>query len=202
MENKTIKKTSFYENENELSSDSKDVKLEKENKEENKNNSENNENKSIADNNNQNNAIIEELTALISAIENNLSNPDTIKKEEESIKEGVFEFLSKFGIYYRALASFQINFQNFVQKYGEEEANGAAFQLLNLMVDSAVKAEYYFSLLMKNAFLNPSLSTVEIQTRINFMLETLYDIMKNNFGIEDPRKEYVRLYEEILAENL
>jgi len=202
MENNTIKKASFYEDEESMTFD----KEENQNLNTESNNlsiNESNEDKNNEDNNvNENNSIIKELTTLISNIEKSLSDSNAIKKEEEEIKEGLLEFLAKFGIYYRGLAAFQANFQSFVEKYGQEEANGAAFQILNLMIDSAVKAEYYFSLLMKNALLNPTLPAVELQARINFMLEILFDVMKNNFNIENPKEEYVKLYQEILSQNL
>ena len=201
MSDATIKKTSFYEGEeknmqeitnNNEEQNMQDTATVDNNKTEQKENTEKEQEQTTS-------PIIEELKNIIDTAKKNLSDSKKIQEEYQEIGAVLYSNITTFGIYYRTLSVFQANYQSFVEKYGEEEANTAALQLLNLMIESAVKTDYYFSMLMKNAIFNLNVSIIEIKERVNFVLNLLFEVMRDNFGIENPQEEYYRAYNEIIA---
>jgi len=197
-ENTTIKKTSFYkEEDNNFQAQTTEKKQVAKENEKNENIKEST-NQKTNDKKEQHSNILNEVQSLLKTAETNLTNPENIQKEYEEISEELFSNLAAFGLYYRTLSVFQANVDSFMNKYGEEEVNKAAFQLLNLMAENAVYVDYYYSMLMKNAMFNLNISVVEVKERVTFTIDLLFEIMKDNFNIENPKEEYYKIYNQLI----
>lgn len=195
----TIKKTSFYEEEN----NTNDKTAIQTNQENNEKKLEKEEDVKNVEQNNQDikkNPAIDEANILIDQIKENLSDSEKVTKEYEELNSFIFTNLQNFNLYYRSLLLWIEKVPEFKEanKYTDEQINHVTTEIINILIENAVLADYNFGLYLRNSLSNFSIPVIEVKERVNFAIETIQSIMKNMLGIENPQEEYYKIYSEII----
>ena len=191
----TIKKTSFYEEEN----NTNDKTAIQTNQENNEKKLEKEEDVKNVEQNNQDikkNPAIDEANILIDQIKENLSDSEKVTKEYEELNSFIFTNLQNFNLYYRSLLLWIEKVPEFKEanKYTDEQINHVTTEIINILIENAVLADYNFGLYLRNSLSNFSIPVIEVKERVNFAIETIQSIMKNMLGIENPQEEYYKIY--------